>query len=184
MIISFIISHDPTSIEFDTETEDDGCTPIYMSSQCDHFLYTQMQSMLAMLLRKTLGRILGDLDLLIQKGNKSDWPTIIFTLCIVFFAVESMAVDIYLRTRTVEQSTSICQNIEYNAIFALVERLKISTSGLNALDLDWNLAKNRALLNGDAGAIQGFQYLQQSLNENCESVPVQNPTLSVYQLTV
>ena len=50
--------------------------------------------------------------------------------------------------------------MQINGLYILVELFLVRTSGFNPLILDWDLAENKSLLEGDQGRIEAIQNLQ------------------------
>jgi hypothetical protein len=50
--------------------------------------------------------------------------------------------------------------MQINGLYILVELFLVGTSGFNPLILDWDLAENKSLLEGDQGRIEAIQNLQ------------------------
>lgn len=129
------------------------------------FLADEVRYIMSVLLENSLKKTLTELQVLIARGERKDWAEICFTLCLIFFAAESMQVDIYQRAR---QPASACESMEKKSILLLAELFKASTQGFNPLDLDWDEETNMTLIGNDVQSIESIQNLQTLSQEYCE----------------
>lgn len=113
---------------------------------------------------------------MIARGDRKDWAETCFALCLLFFAAESMQVDIYQRA---SQPDSMCESMEKKSILLLAELFKASTQGFNPLQLDWDEESNMNLVDNDAQSVESLRNLQTLSQEYCESgllLPFKNIT--------
>ena len=72
----------------------------------------------------------------------------------MFFAAESMQVDIYLGST---KAPVMCEAMEMRSILVLAELFKASTAGFDALCLDWTKEQNAELVENDEAAIMSLK---------------------------
>ena len=123
--------------------------------------------MLATLLDKCLKKLLDQLQSLMTAGRRTDWLAICFALSLVFFAAESMQVDVHLRSPNADAA---CESMEMRSIFVLVDLFLAMTSGFEPLSLDWSRPENAVLLEGDNKAVDFFRGLQEISQDYCECI--------------
>ena len=88
----------------------------------------------------------------------------------MFFAAESLQVDIHLRSADAKVA---CESMEMRSIHVLAELFSASTSAFDPLGLDWTRAENASLVDNDVEAIESFKALQALTQDYCEcSSPV------------
>lgn len=80
------------------------------------YLFHEIGLTLSILLENSLKQLLGLLQNLISRQRRADWPAISLALSLLFFGVESMQVDTYLRSR---HASLICKSMEDTAILML-----------------------------------------------------------------
>lgn len=129
------------------------------------FLAYEVRYIMSVLLENSLKKTLTELQVLIARGERKDWAEICFVLCLIFFAAESMQVDIYQRAR---QPALACESMEKKSILLLAELFKASTQGFNPLHLDWDEEANMNLIDNDAQSIESIQNLQTLSQEYCK----------------
>jgi hypothetical protein len=118
---------------------------------------------------KTLQSVLKEIETLAFNKNRQDWPILCFSLALLLTAAESLQVDIFLDTKNEQKSEEGCQAMQINGLYILVELFLVRTSGFNPLILDWDLAENKLLLEGDQGRIEAIQDLQLLSQSYCKS---------------
>jgi hypothetical protein len=118
---------------------------------------------------KTLQSVLKEIETLAFNKNRQDWPILCFSLALLLTAAESLQVDIFLDTKNEQKSEEGCQAMQINGLYILVELFLVRTSGFNPLILDWDLAENKLLLDGDQGRIEAIQDLQLLSQSYCKS---------------
>ena len=128
-------------------------------------LANEVHSMLSVLLESCLKNLLERLQILIARKNRRDWASICFSLCLLFFAAESLQVDIHLRS---SEPSLLCESMEKRSVLVLAEAFKQSTGGLNPLILDWEKQENWALIENDTIIVEAFQNLQALSQDYCE----------------
>ena len=162
-MLSLLISHIPT-IQLPEAANS------AISYQHDHassvFVEDELHFVLASLMESCLRSLLDRLQDMMSKGRRADWLPICFGLSLVFFAAESMQVDIHLRSANPNVS---CESMEMRSIFVLAELFTASASGFDPLSLDWTRAENTALVENDTEAIESFKSLQSLSQDYCES---------------
>ena len=141
-------------------------TPWYARDDIDGFVYTEAMYALSLLLEKSLEDLLDTLQLLLSARKTANWPVICFALSLIFFAAESMQVDIYLRS---SKAPVMCEAMEMRSILVLAELFKASTAGFDPLCLDWTKEQNAELVENDEAAIMSLKALQSLSHEYCES---------------
>ena len=129
------------------------------------FVKDELQIALASLLGSCLRGLLDRLQDMMSKGRREDWLPMCFGLSLMFFAAESMQVDIHLRSANPKVS---CESMEMRSILVLAELFSASTSGFDPLSLDWTRAENAALIENDTEAIESFKALQTLTQDYCE----------------
>ena len=122
--------------------------------------------MLASSLAGCLRSLLDKLQDMMSKGRRTDWLPICFGLSLIFFAAESMQVDIHLRSTDPLVS---CSSMEMRSILVLAELFSATTSGFDPLGLDWTRAENAALIENDTEAVGSLKALQSLTQDYCES---------------
>ena len=162
LILSLLISHIPAirlpeAANRATSTQDEHAIGSFVEDEL-HFV-------LASLLESCLRGLLDRLQDLMSKGRREDWLPICFGLSLMFFAAESMQVDIHLRSANPKVS---CESMEMRSILVLAELFPASTSGFDPLSLDWMRAENAALIENDTEAIESFKALQNLTQDYCE----------------
>ena len=140
-----------------------------MSTQDEDAIYffveDELRSVLASLLENCLKALLDRLQNLLSKRRRTDWLAVCFGVSLMFFAAESMQVDIHLRSTNAIVS---CESMEMRSIFVLAELFSASTSGFDPLSLDWTRAENAALIENDVEAVKSFETLQALTQDYCE----------------
>ena len=162
LMLSLLISHIPTiqlpeAANRATSTQDEYAISLFVEDKL-HFV-------LASLLQSCLRGLLDRLQDMMSKGRRADWLPICFGLSLMFFAAESMQVDIHLRSANPKVS---CESMEMRSILVLAELFSASTSGFDPLSLDWTRAENVALLENDTEAIESFKALQTLTQDYCK----------------
>lgn len=161
LILSLLVAHCP-----------DCCYPAVpgtsWSAQDDiaGFLSYEATHALGILLEKTLEDLLDNLQILLAARKRANWPVICFALSLIFFAAESMQVDIYLRS---SNAPVMCEAMEMRSILLLAELFKASTVGFDPLCLDWTKEQNAELVENDEAAIVSLKALQNLSHDYCES---------------
>ncbi|KAL9047084.1 MAG: hypothetical protein Q9214_000254, partial [Letrouitia sp. 1 TL-2023] len=154
LILSLVIAHNLVVI-LSLET----------SETVREYLFHEIYLTLSILLEDSLKQVLGLLQYLISRQRRADWPVISLALCLLLFGVESMQVDIYLRSR---RAIFECKSMEETAILMLTEIFMASTGGFKPLTLDWDVEENASLVEGNTNAIKtlrGLQCLSQEYRE-------------------
>ena len=64
----------------------------------------------------------------------------------------------------------LCEAMETNAVFVLVEHFKASTAGFNPLSIDWDSKEAMKLVDNDIGVSRCFRELQSLCREYCKSM--------------
>ncbi len=136
-----------------------------MSVDLYEHLHNEVDITLRVLLDYSLKSLLDMLQSLMSRQNRSDWPAINLALCLLFFAIESMQVDIYLRS---ERADLDCQEMDESAILMVTEIYKASTAGFNPLSLDWDEEENAMLVAGNFNTVETLRNLQCLSQEYCE----------------
>ena len=132
----------------------------------DGFLSNQVTYALGILLEKSLEDLLDTLQILLSARKRANWPVICFALSLIFFAAESMQVDIYLRS---SKAPVMCEAIEMRSILVLAELFKSSIASFDPLCLDWTKEQNAELVENDEAAIVSLKALQNLSHDYCES---------------
>lgn len=161
LILSLFVGHNPRyyySIF--------GGTPWPAGVDVKHFGHSEAIYALSILLEKNLEDLLNNLQILLSARRRANWPVICFALSLIFFAAESMQVDIYLRS---SKASVMCEAMEMRAILVLAELFKASTAGFDPLCLDWTKEQNAELVENDEAAIMSLKALQNLSHEYCES---------------
>ena len=153
MILSLVQSH---SFSF--------MLPSRTSHTVHEFLYNEVEFALSILLEDSLKRFLALLQTLICRQRRADWPAISLALCLLFFGVESMQVDIHLRYETASLD---CKSMEETAILMLAEIFIASTRGFNPLILDWDVEEKAKLVEGNKSAVEICRGLQSLSQQYC-----------------
>ena len=86
-------------------------------------MYTEATYVLSDLLEKSLENLLQTLQRSLSARKRDDWPVICLALLLMFFAVVSMQVDIYLRSSKVP---IMCEGMEMRSILVLAKFLKLA----------------------------------------------------------
>ena len=161
LILSLLVAHNP-----------ECCypmvpgTPWSAQDDIDDFITYETSFALGILLEKSLEDLLDNLQTLLSARKRANWPVICFALSLIFFAAESMQVDIYLRF---SQAPVMCEAMEMRSILILAELFKASTGGFDPLYLDWTKEQNAELVENDKAAIMSLKALQNLSHEYCES---------------
>lgn len=116
----------------------------------------------------TLQSLLTEIQQLVFKRSRQNWPMICFSLMLMLLAAESLQVDIYVHANDEHRFEEGCQAMQMNGIYVVVELFLAGTNRFSPLILDWDLAENKELLEGDAElirAVHGLQLLSQSYCE-------------------
>ena len=161
LILSLLIAHD-------TIIYHPGIPTTRLSARQDiyNFVCDETQYALTVLLEKSLGNLLETLQTLLSARKRTNWPIICFALSLIFFAAESMQVDIYLLRSS--QAQAMCEAMEMRSILVLAELFKASTAGFDPLCLDWAKEQNAELLDNDEAAIMSMKALQHLSHDYCE----------------
>ena len=157
LVLSLVRSHDIRII-----------FPKRASDAVREYLYLEIDLTLSILLEDSLKRLLDLLQDLISRQSRADWPAISLALCLLFFGVENMQVDIYLRS---SHASLLCNKMEETAILMLTEIFWASTRGFKPLTLDWDVEENASLVEGNVGAVQTLRGMQCLSQEYCELIP-------------
>ena len=160
LILSLLVAHIPT---YDYSTARGTCSA---HDDLDHFLHGEAMYALSILLEKSLEDLLDTLQILLSARKRANWPVICFALSLIFFAAESMQVDIHLRSSKV---SVMCEAMEMRAILILAELFKAGTAGFDPLCLDWTKEQNAELVENDEAAIMSLKALQDLSHDYCES---------------
>ena len=140
-------------------------TPLSAQHDIYAFVNTETTYALSVLLEKSLENLLDRLQTLISAKKRANWPVICFALSLMFFAAESMQVDIYLRFT---KAPVMCEAMEMRSILVLAELFKASTAGFDPLCLDWTKEQNAELVENDEAAIMSLKALQDLSQDYCE----------------
>ena len=97
------------------------------------------------LLYRSLEAVLTELETLLIRRDRREWAATCFALCLIFFAAEIMQVNVHVRHPS-DKGSSMCEAIKMNSVLPLKDLFSASTAGFHPLDLDWDLAKNAALV--------------------------------------
>ena len=163
MTLSFMLAHCPSMIS----------TFHYSFLDLDDYLkskglmecfYDEVAILLAESLESHLQILLEMLQETISRRRHGDWPAIALALCTLLLGVESMQVDIHLQS---PKAKSICKSMEDTAILMLTEIAWSNTAGFNPLSLDWEVAKNAALVDNDKRAVDTLRGLQEVRQDYC-----------------
>ena len=130
------------------------------------FMYERTDVLLSTLLQLSLKDYLRVLEQRLFHGERKMWPTICLSLCLVFFGVESMQVDVYLR-HTREDAERECESMKRTSLDVLAELFRKHTSGSSPLDLDWEEPANHALVDSDTRLILCLRRLQEVQEKYC-----------------
>ena len=141
-------------------------TPLIAQHHIYSFVYTEATYALSVPLEKSLENLLETLQTLISAQKRANWPVICFALSLMFFAAESMQVDIYLGST---KAPVMCEAMEMRSILVLAELFKASTAGFDPLCLDWTKEQNAELVENDEAAIMSLKALQDLSQDYCES---------------
>ena len=162
LILSLLISHFPriqlpgAAIRA-TSTQD--------KHTIHHFILDEIEFVLSSLLESCLRGLLDRLqDMMFQK-RRTDWLAVCFAVSLLFFAAESLQVDIHLRSTNAKVS---CEAMEMRSIYVLTELFSASSSGFDPLSLDWTRAENASLVENDVEAIESFKALQALTQDYCK----------------
>ncbi|KAI4133954.1 MAG: hypothetical protein LQ347_001935 [Umbilicaria vellea] len=120
----------------------------------------------------SLEAVLAELEAILVRRDRREWASGCFALCLIFFAAESMQVDILLKYTTSE-GRSKCEAMMKTSILPLAELFSASTAGFRPLDLDWKLEENAALVDNNHQIIESLQSLQtlsQEYSKFCENL--------------
>lgn len=129
-------------------------------------MYTEATYALSVLLEKSLENLLETLQTLLSAKKRANWPVICFALSLMFFAAESLQVDIHLGS---SKAPAMCEAMEMRSIFVLAELFKASTAGFDPLWLDWTKEQNAELVENEEVAIMSLKALQDLSQDYCES---------------
>ena len=162
LILSLLIAHVP-AVKFSKAAN--GGTSTQNEYVISRFVKDELHLMLASSLASCLRSLLDRLQEMMSKGRRADWLPICFGLSLMFFAAESMQVDIHLRSAN---PTVSCESMEMRSILVLAELCSATTSGFDPLSLDWTRAENAALIENDTEAIESFKALQDLTQDYCE----------------
>ena len=162
LILSLLIAHIPAIQIPKAANRATSAQDEYVIS---HFVTDELHLMLASLLASCLRSLLDRLQDMMSKRRRADWLPICFGLSLMFFAAESMQVDIHLRSANPKVS---CESMEMRSILVLAELFSATTSGFDPLSLDWTRAENAALIENDTEAIESFKALQNLTQDYCE----------------
>ena len=162
LMLSLLISHIPHiqltgAASQATSTQDE--------IDIHYFIYDELQYVLASLLESCLRGLLDRLQETMSKRRRTDWLAVCFGLSLIFFAAESLQVDIHLRSANAQLS---CESMEMRSIYVLAELFLASTSSFDPLSLDWTRAENAALVENDGEAIESFKALQALTQDYCK----------------
>lgn len=113
--------------------------------------------MLSVLLSRTLKNVFRQLEALIFKNERKDWPIICLALVLVFFGAESLQVDIHLQS---SHPKSDCEAMEKKSVLVLAHLFKARTMGYSPLDIDWESGRNSRLLDNNQALIAALKRLQ------------------------
>ena len=141
-------------------------TPLLAQYHIYAFVDTETTYALSVLLEKSLENLLETLQTLISAQKRANWPVICFALSLMFFAAESMQVDIYLGST---KAPIMCEAMEMRSILVLAELFKASTTDFDPLCLDWTKEQNAELVENDEAAIMSLKALQDLSQVYCES---------------
>lgn len=161
LILSLLVAHNPRIFYSIVRG-----TPLSAQDDIYDFVYTEATFALSLLLEKSLENLLETLQTLLSARKRANWPVICFALSLMFFAAESMQVDIYLRS---SKAAVICEAMEMRSILVLAELFKASTAGFDPLCLDWTKEQNAELVENDEAAIMSLKALQNLSHDYCES---------------
>jgi hypothetical protein len=157
LILSFIVSHQPSIFNPDTATTISFHTLTNLNVDEYITVYSKIETCISGLLYKTLRNLLQELQTLIFRRNREDWPTICFSLSLLFFAAESLQVDIFLHADNREKGNKSCDAMQVNGIYVLTELFLASAAGFNPLILDWDLEQNQQLLGNNIISIEALK---------------------------
>ena len=161
LILSLLVAHNPNSSYSIVRG-----TSLSAQDDIYGFVYTEAEYALSVLLEKSLEDLLETLQTLLSARKRANWPVICFALSLMFFAAESMQVDIYLRS---SKAPVMCEAMEMRSILVLAELFKASTAGFDPLCLDWTKEQNADLVENDEAAIMSLRALQNLSHDYCES---------------
>ena len=128
LILSLLIGNNPRCC-YSTV----GGTPWSAHEDIHSFGHSEAMHALSILLEKNLEDLLNSLQILFSARRRANWLVIYFTLSLIFFAAESMQVDIQLRS---PKASVMCEAMEKRAILILAELFIASTAGFDPLCLD------------------------------------------------
>ena len=161
LILSFLVAHDST--HYHPVVRENR---LFARKKLYGFEYTETKYALTVLLERNLENLLETLHALLSARKRTNWPVICFALSLIFFAAESMQVDIYLLRSS--QAQTMCEAMEMRSILVLAELFEASTAGFDPLCLDWTKEQNAELVNNDEAAIMSMKALQHLSHDYCE----------------
>jgi hypothetical protein len=125
-----------------------------------------MINYLSNLLYNALRRLLSELEILIFKRKRQDWPSTCFSLSLVLLAMKPIQLDILMYNRN---SPKRSDRIDFEPAHfqVLREIFHASTSSFNPLILDWNLDENKHLVENEPHCIEAFRQMQALTQEFC-----------------
>ena len=132
-------------------------------------LEQRAQMAVALLLEQALRKALHELEKKLTRGDRQDWAPTCLALCIIFFAIENLQVNVYLRCLDAE---AICLSTETAAIQTLAHLFAAHTRNFNPLWLDWSEDETLFLVNSDQNmgiALENIQLLSQEYG-TCPSI--------------
>lgn len=161
LILSLLVAHDPELFYSRLPG-----TPLSTEKKIHSFVSTETTYALTVLLEKSLENLLETLQTLLSAHKRTNWPVICFALSLIFFAAESLQVDIYLIS---SKAAVMCEAMEMRSILVLTELFKASTAGFDPLCLDWTKEQNAELVENDEAAIMSLKALQNLSHDYCKS---------------
>ena len=101
------------------------------------------------------------LEEIISQQRPKDWPVVALALCLFYFGIESMQVDVYLRA---PKAKSICNTMDETAIFIL-NQIFASTGGFKLLKFDWSRDEHAVLVDHDVQSLKTLRGLRELSQE-------------------
>lgn len=127
------------------------------------------------LLKSSLASCLKELERLLIRQRRSDWPAVCLGMCVVLLGAEKFQFDIHadgflseLVTPGTSKATSLCEAMEMKAINRMVDLFHASTGGVSPLSFDWDSKRNLALVENNVETAAALRDLKRLSEDYCE----------------
>lgn len=135
----------------------------------------ESRMLLKSLLKSSLVSCLKELEQLLVRRRRCDWPAICLGMCVILLGAEKLQFDIHkdgLRSEVVmprtSKETSLCEAMEMKAINRMIDLFHASTGGVSPLSFDWDSKRNLALIENNVDTAAALRDLKRLSEDNCK----------------